>query len=43
MVLLIHPGDPRIREQFGTGIDPDGRAANVSALEKMMDLLRLWF
>jgi solute carrier family 1 (high affinity glutamate transporter) protein 2 len=38
LVLLIHPGDPSIKSQYAK--DLDKTAANVSAVEKLMDLLR---
>lgn len=39
LVLIIHPGDPLIKQNYG--IKNENIAANVSALEKLMDLLRL--
>ncbi|KAL3078810.1 hypothetical protein niasHS_014592 [Heterodera schachtii] len=41
LVLLIHPGDPSIKEHFAS--ENDSHPANVSALEKLMDLLRNMF
>jgi hypothetical protein len=38
LVLLIHPGDPSIKKEYGTELD--NTADNVSALEKMTDVLR---
>uniref|UniRef100_A0A1I8BEE6 Amino acid transporter n=1 Tax=Meloidogyne hapla TaxID=6305 RepID=A0A1I8BEE6_MELHA len=40
LVLLIHPGDPSIKEQYG---ELDNTAADVSALDKMTDVLRNMF
>lgn len=38
LVLIIHPGDPSIKKHYG--MENEITAANISALEKLMDLLR---
>jgi solute carrier family 1 (glial high affinity glutamate transporter), member 2 len=40
LVLIIHPGDPSIKKEAGI---EDSGAANVSALEKTLDLMRNMF
>jgi len=40
LVLIIHPGDPSIKKEAGL---EDSGAANVSALEKTLDLVRNMF
>lgn len=38
LVLIIHPGDPSIKKHYG--LQNETIAANVSALEKLLDLFR---
>ena len=38
LVLLIHPGDPSIKREYGSKLD--NTTADISALDKLTDVLR---
>uniref|UniRef100_A0A915ND66 Amino acid transporter n=1 Tax=Meloidogyne javanica TaxID=6303 RepID=A0A915ND66_MELJA len=41
LVLLIHPGDPSIKKEYGSKLD--NTTADISALDKLTDVLRNMF
>lgn len=43
LVIIIHPGDPSIKARLNIGGGDDDRPANVSAVEKILDLMRNMF